>query len=88
MKVALGKRCTIIVVYGVTDEQFRHHKLTLGEVEEKYRNWSKKISRGQTNTAKKPVTSSIAESLKVWKSLTKQSNNRRNADASVSYERE
>ena len=85
---ALGEVCTIRVIYGVSEEEFNQYKLDVSEVEEKCRNWSEKVSRGKTNTATKPETSSMAESLKVFKSLAKSSNTRRNPNASVSYGRE
>ena len=84
----LGEVCTIRVIYGVTEEEFELQRMDLSEVEEKCRKWSEKVSRGKTNTATKPETSSLAESLKVFKILTASSNTRRNAKASVSYGRE
>ena len=53
-KVLWEKPCTIRVVYGVTEEEFKLHQSNLSEVEDKCRKWSKKVSRGETNTATKP----------------------------------
>ena len=59
----LGEVCTIRVIYGFTEEEFKLHRLDLSEVEEKCWNWSEKVSRGKTNTATKPETSSLTDSL-------------------------
>ena len=74
----LGEVCTLRVIYGVTEENFKLQRMDLSEVEEKCRKWSEKVSRGKTNTATKPETSLLAESLKVFKILTASSNTRRN----------
>ena len=57
VKGAMGETCTIGVVYGVTEEEFKLYQLTLSGVEGKCRKWSEKVSDGKTNTATKPETS-------------------------------
>ena len=88
VKGTLGGVCTIRVIYGVTEEEFKLQQLTLGEVEEKCRNWSEKVSQGKTNTTTKLETSTIVKLLKVYKNLAKQSNTYRNVNASASYGRD
>ena len=88
VKSAFGEVCTIRGDYGVTEEEFKLHQLTLSKVKNKCRSWSEKVSQGKTNTTTKPETSSIADSLKVLKNLAKQLNTHRNVNASVSYNRD
>ena len=72
VKSALGEECTITVrvIYGVIDEEFKLHQLTLSEVEDRCRNWSESHPR-KNEYCNKPETSSIAEWLKVSRKLEK-----------------